>query len=190
MNWKVWPCWVKIVIAVGIVIFVLNWPKSSSDWASWIQAIGSIGAILGAIWISNRDRNEQIAEANRKEASLQEQVGFEVANLAYDVTQFLCRTSSADSTKTQRYLVDEAEFNELLERMAWVRRTAIHSIDLEDARTLRSNLVETTALLRVNAEWKRSIPKEETDYMEKWQAECAAISNRRSTERGKHFSGV
>lgn len=32
----------------------LRWDLSKSDWAAWVQAIGSIGAILGALWVFNR----------------------------------------------------------------------------------------------------------------------------------------
>jgi hypothetical protein len=178
--------------AVGgffVALSVLGWAGLLNQGvAAWVQAIGSIGAILGAIWISNRDRKAKIIEAERKDGLVQEQVGFEVANLAYDVTQFLARTSDADQTKRPRYSVDEAEFNELLERMSWVRRTAMDASDLEDTRTLRSNLVETTALFRTNARWDRTIPQSETDHMKEWQEECAQISRRRHDQRGKHFN--
>lgn len=177
-------------LLAGMAIYAAAYPAfQSSEWAAWVQAVGSIGAVLGAIWISNRNRSEQVAEEKRKSILMQEQVGFEVANLAYDVTQFLVRTSDTDQSKRPRYFVDEAEFNELLERMSWVRRTAKSALDLEDVRTLRSNLVETTALFRINSKWERSIPKEETDSMESGQKECARVSERRSDQRGK-YSGL
>lgn len=67
MNLKDWPCWTKVSIAVGLVVFMLNWPTNSGEWAAWIQAFGSIGAIAGAVWVFSkqasislkRDRDEK-----------------------------------------------------------------------------------------------------------------------------------
>ncbi|NGR09352.1 hypothetical protein G5B41_17570 [bacterium SGD-2] len=191
MGWAEWAA-VGATVIIALTIAAILSPGfrsliASGSTAAWVQALGSIGAILGAVWISNRDRTQQISEAEHKDELLQEQVGFEVSNLAYDVLQFLARTSNTDITKRPRYLVDEAEFNELLERMAWVRRVAKNAIDLEDVRNLRENLVETTAILRVNAQWDRSIPEDEQNDMLRWQRECRDISNRRMNERGKHL---
>lgn len=48
------------------------WPTTSEQWASWVQAIGSIAAIVAAIWISSsqhraakRREAQQRAEAER-----------------------------------------------------------------------------------------------------------------------------
>lgn len=54
MEFKNWPCWTKVAAAIGLVVFVLNWPSSSGEWAAWVQAVGTIGAVIGAIWVGNR----------------------------------------------------------------------------------------------------------------------------------------
>jgi len=190
VNIKGWPCWAKIGIVVGLAVFVLNWPSTSSEWAAWVQAFGSIGAIVGAVWLSDKERRSYSANLEREEKELDDRVKFEVANLAYDVTHFLVRTSSTDHSKSPRYLVDEAEFNELLGRMSWVRRSAKKYIDLEDVRQLRGNLVEVTAILRANSKWDRSIPEDELRDMERWQRECAEISNRRQVERDRFDEAI
>ncbi|MBN3726088.1 hypothetical protein [Burkholderia sp. Ac-20379] len=66
-------------LAVGALVTALvRWPPmQSSDWAAWVQAVGSIGAIAAAIWIQDRQRsvdreNEQrreLAEMRRKFAA-------------------------------------------------------------------------------------------------------------------------
>lgn len=68
MSIKDWSCWAKAGIAVGLVVFVLNWPSTSSEWAAWVQAFGSIGAILGAIYLFDQDKRHQrlINEENKK----------------------------------------------------------------------------------------------------------------------------
>ncbi|GEM_PF-7079439 len=46
------------------------WPTNSGEWASWVQAIGSIGAILTAVWVSHRDN--QTAAQRALQSELQE----------------------------------------------------------------------------------------------------------------------
>lgn len=53
------------LLLVGLgKIFFLHMPTSSSDWASWLQAIGSVGAIIGAFMVGNR----QVVEGRRLDA--------------------------------------------------------------------------------------------------------------------------
>ncbi len=59
MKLEDWPCWVKVAIAAGFAVFVFNWPRSSGEWASWVQAIGAIGAIVGAFKIVNLQTKSQ-----------------------------------------------------------------------------------------------------------------------------------
>lgn len=68
MSIKDWPCWAKTGAAVGLAVFVLNWPTSSSEWAAWVQALGSIGAILGAVYLFDKDKKYQhwTIEENKK----------------------------------------------------------------------------------------------------------------------------
>ncbi|WYX26568.1 hypothetical protein WJ969_14290 [Achromobacter xylosoxidans] len=51
-------------------LFVWQMPdfkNHSSDWASWVQAFGSIGAILIAVWVSHRDNQNAVERAARAE---------------------------------------------------------------------------------------------------------------------------
>lgn len=45
---------VALLLAFGALFaaFAFNPPKSSGDWASWVQAWGSIAAICAAIWVA------------------------------------------------------------------------------------------------------------------------------------------
>ncbi|KWU16270.1 hypothetical protein [Achromobacter xylosoxidans] len=45
-----------------LLVFFWKFPDGSSEWASWVQAFGSIGAIIGAIAIATYQ-----AEANRQQ---------------------------------------------------------------------------------------------------------------------------
>lgn len=64
----------RIAAIVGVAglaaLFVWQMPdfkNHSSDWASWVQAFGSIGAILIAVWVSHRDNQNAVERAARAE---------------------------------------------------------------------------------------------------------------------------
>jgi hypothetical protein len=49
--------WQGLAFAFGVGLLMLfgwAWDLNKSEWAAWVQAVGSIGAIVGAIWISHR----------------------------------------------------------------------------------------------------------------------------------------
>ncbi|AOZ06547.1 hypothetical protein BKK80_12500 [Cupriavidus malaysiensis] len=50
---------------LGMVLtaFTIFPPKSASDWAAWIQAVGSIGAIVGAYTIGQRQARASLDQA-------------------------------------------------------------------------------------------------------------------------------
>ncbi|WP_155766714.1 hypothetical protein [Pseudomonas putida] len=50
---------------------ILNWIESHPGLASWVQAVGSIAAIVAAIWIASRDsRMRRKAEAESRKNAL------------------------------------------------------------------------------------------------------------------------
>ncbi len=61
------PCWAALAIIAGLLllaVFVWQFPQSSSEWAAWVQAFGTIAAVVGGIYVSRsdlraRDRQEQ-----------------------------------------------------------------------------------------------------------------------------------
>ncbi|KNY09175.1 hypothetical protein AKG08_20405 [Achromobacter piechaudii] len=48
-------------------VLAKHWPTDSSEWAGWVQAIGSIGAILTAVWVSHRDNQNAAQRALESE---------------------------------------------------------------------------------------------------------------------------
>lgn len=42
-----------LLLAGVVMIFISNPPCSTSDWAAWVQAIGSIAAIIGSFYLVN-----------------------------------------------------------------------------------------------------------------------------------------
>ncbi len=49
-----------------LMTFCIHPPKDSSDWASWVQAIGSIGAILVAVWVLYQQNKESIRREDKE----------------------------------------------------------------------------------------------------------------------------
>jgi hypothetical protein len=59
-----------LVAIVFAALYVHYQPHKSSDVASWVQAIGSIAAIGGAIWIANRQYRDSVKlEQQRQDAA-------------------------------------------------------------------------------------------------------------------------
>lgn len=59
-----------------------NWPKGSEQWASWVQAIGSIAAIGVAIWIPYDQSRSRSAELSQEKISRRkEYVDHQIAKL-------------------------------------------------------------------------------------------------------------
>jgi hypothetical protein len=52
--------WLKVSLAA--ILFTLYWisPKTSGDWAAWVQAIGVLGSISIAIGLSQDQRRQQV----------------------------------------------------------------------------------------------------------------------------------
>jgi len=49
-----------------LTVFCTNLPKNSGEWSGWVQAFGSIGAILVAVWVLQQQNNQSIRRANEE----------------------------------------------------------------------------------------------------------------------------
>ncbi|MDK7586267.1 hypothetical protein QP575_10570 [Alcaligenes faecalis subsp. phenolicus] len=116
MKWKDWPCWVKVAIAVGFAVFVFNWPSSSGEWASWVQAIGAIGAIVGAFKIVNLQARSQyqmeaqhsLDERNRKQDTYEQ-----VFNVLNQTVNKVCTSLEEEGSDSFERLWNESFEKEL-----------------------------------------------------------------------------
>jgi len=61
--------WVLVggLMLAMILVMLWKWPSDSGQWASWAQAIGTVAALFGVLWIAHADerrrREEQLANA-------------------------------------------------------------------------------------------------------------------------------
>lgn len=57
--------YVGVIVTIGTIFIVQNvWDLGKSDWAAWVQAIGSILAIVGA-WLGIRYQLERVTKQRR-----------------------------------------------------------------------------------------------------------------------------
>lgn len=91
------PCWAALGglgLLVLAAIFAANYPENSSDWAAWVQAVGSIGAILAAIQISRAEgRRQKLNSINEAKIKL-----FLKKNCIYKIHDCLRKTSISVSS--------------------------------------------------------------------------------------------
>lgn len=61
---KKMPRWLVASAVALLMVFLLNWPAGSVEWAAWVQAFGSIGAIvaMGHIFYAQRKAEQVNAE--------------------------------------------------------------------------------------------------------------------------------
>ncbi|WP_186121450.1 hypothetical protein [Burkholderia gladioli] len=80
--------YVSVVAIVELVVVAQNlWDLSRSDWASWVQAIGSIAAIFGAYLVGERQSNAALAsvrESHRLAEDSKRESRFAVLQAAYN----------------------------------------------------------------------------------------------------------
>lgn len=69
VPWVLWTYSLLVAAIGGIVAAQAVFELKSSDWAAWVQAIGSIGAIIGAVIIANTQRRHESERLRKAEAS-------------------------------------------------------------------------------------------------------------------------
>lgn len=94
-----------IAIAVGSAVFLHYRPHNSGEIASWVQALGSIGAIIGAFKVGQRQANAAFEQAIR----LRELEARDRAAMVAAIVDAACRqcsrwTEKLDGIKTEAHI--------------------------------------------------------------------------------------
>jgi hypothetical protein len=124
-DWK-WPLGLLLFV-IGSATFVHYQPHTSSDVASWVQAVGSIGAIIGAFQISNQERRaaaiareEDVAESRQKTLFLASliiektrDIGHELTAIAATMHYGLYANSFIERLRDQRDAIRAIELEKL-----------------------------------------------------------------------------
>jgi hypothetical protein len=111
-----------VAVAVSICIgFLVG--LSKSDWASWVQAIGSIGAIAGAFYLG--ERQAKVAERARRELVVA------VAEFAFDAAQDTVRFFLYDPDRKR--IDSDYLFTRLADGLVALRAVPLHEVGSAEA---------------------------------------------------------
>lgn len=98
--------------------FAKHPPTESGEWAAWVQAVGSIGAILAAIWVaSNGDRKAQVRTAQAKQTLVTtvKYIAIQTLDLLFDLQHtVVTRTDEKNYKASKRRKV--AEMHEVIKQ--------------------------------------------------------------------------
>ncbi len=146
------------------------WTKcyDPSLMASWVQAVGSIGAILGAFAVSQtqlRHERSKAADETAERIAVGER---EADNLFRDAALYLhCVLQVAKQAYlTGGRFVDERVFDEILSRITLLRQATLSERTLEMLVGTRVGVVVATELIRRHAGYS-NIPLEVLDELER-----------------------
>ena len=119
--------WTSFWLTLGVIGFAVPafWalerpPQDSGDVAAWVQAIGSIAAIIGAVWIA---RDGRVRDEQRKVVG-----AFNAAAIGLAFSRRLLET--ADATTQNREWI--AELVDMHQREIIAARTMLEGVSLSD----------------------------------------------------------
>ncbi|MBK3338655.1 hypothetical protein [Burkholderia pseudomallei] len=145
--------------------------------AYWLQAFGTIGAILWTAW--NVQRVEKFDRQRRSEQALSE-----IGNLAYDTLHFVARNvgTMRQHPSGTRIAFNGTEFSELLQRMTAVRQLPLETHDIADVIALRSDLVDAIELIIRHSE-QGELNDSDLQLLKGYQQDLKNILDRRNSSR-------
>lgn len=167
---------VFLLSLIGTVIGSANGYKPDV-MAYWLQAFGTIGAILWTAW--NVQRVEKFDRQRRSEQALSE-----IGNLAYDALHFIARNvdTMRQRPSETRITFNDTELSELLQRMTAVRQRPLETHDIDDVIALRSDLVDAIELITCHRE-QRELNDSDLQLLEGYQQDMKKILDRRNSNR-------
>ncbi|WP_186153421.1 hypothetical protein [Burkholderia gladioli] len=146
---------VMTIIAIVLVVSdfgATSMGKKAYDstlMASWVQAVGSIAAILGALWIASdqhrRDLRNRKAEQEQFEYLLKEEITW----LSGDVLEFMNQFASIKLGYRFGYVISDDEVSDILRRLTWCRQRAIHKGQLAMIGQMRSCVIDSARIVRM-----------------------------------------
>lgn len=90
------------------------WPSTSQDLAAWVQAVGSVAAIVGAVWVANMQSRHK-----KEDDLLRAQLG--AAGISVRLSRFAAELSNFSMISGFPYAESETpEIDELKAIQAWI----------------------------------------------------------------------
>lgn len=147
-----------VVILAGIAGIAayngISWSKlSPNDWAAWVQAVGSVAAILSAIWIAGQQHRRDVTRREEENARAEYVLRSELAWLSGDVLEFLNQFIDVTTDEMFAYVISDDDVSNLLDRLAWCRLRAQRKGQLLMIGQMQQALMVTVRIIRM-----RTIP--------------------------------
>ncbi|WP_417276132.1 hypothetical protein [Castellaniella sp.] len=120
MNFKNIPCWVKVASVVLVAVFLLNWPADSGQWAAWVQAFGSVLALVVAIRLSEQERFTRRQERDQDRAEQAHAAAYDMTTLAVELHGRIVQLHAYSTGDQDRsvYLSEVLFFKNFQQRLA------------------------------------------------------------------------
>jgi hypothetical protein len=153
-------------------------PYDRVTMAYWVQAIGSITAILGALWIASDQHRRDVAARAKTDSEFEYVLNAELAWLSNDVLSFLNQFFYIEANGRYAYVISDDEVADLLERLSWCRQRAKHKGQLAMVGTMRRSLLGTARIIRLHiAKPAMLITIDEVKKLEEFRADAKNVMN-------------
>lgn len=169
-----------ITIQVALLGATTAWTKDYDPavMAYWVQAIGSIAAILGALWIASDQHRRDVAARAKTDSEFEYVLNAELAWLSTDVLSFLNQFFYIEANGRYAYVISDDEVADLLERLSWCRQRAKHKGQLAMVGTMRRSLLGTARIIRLHiAKPAMLITIDEVKKLEEFRADAKNVMN-------------
>ncbi|MGB3423837.1 MAG: hypothetical protein WBF84_06675 [Castellaniella sp.] len=119
MNFKNIPCWVRVASVVLVAVFLLNWPADSGQWAAWVQALGSVLALIVAIRLSEQERLTRRQERDQDRSEQAHAAAYDMTTLTVELHGHIVQLHaySAGNQDRSLYLAEVLFFKNFQQRL-------------------------------------------------------------------------
>lgn len=137
------------IVGVGCY-FVIPWSSmNKSDWASWVQAVGSIAAIVGALWVASEQHRRDVIRREEEKKERAYVLDAELAWLSLDVLNFINQFINVSANQRVALSISDDDVSDLLDRLSWCRQRAQNKGQLAMIGTMRRSLMGTARIVRL-----------------------------------------
>lgn len=169
----------SVAVALGSFLFAYaNGLDSGQNQAvaAWVQAIGSVAAIIGAVWIASEQHRRDVERRELEEKNASYLLRAELAWLSGDVVQFLNPFLAIEPlVLTGKFEIGEEDLSDLLDRLTWCRQRVEHKGQLGMLGVLRESLVGTARLVRSKNESPIAFSDEDVTKIREWRDEALGV---------------
>lgn len=169
---------IPLLVIIGVLGLGAYWryPANTSEAvAAWVQAVGSVGAIIGAIWIASEQHRREIERRQSEESKASYLLQAELAWLSSEVVGFLNQFFAVEVGEAAIFIIHADEVSDLLGRLSWCRQRVEHKGQLAMLGTLRRSLIKTVRVIRIKRD--TLFIHSEVEDLRQWREEALEVMN-------------